>query len=123
MKIADRHYYDRNYCAIITPFKADSLEIDYDAFREHIRYFTRDPEYVKLRGSFIVNPEAAEMFYMTREERKNLIKIMMEERLNDMPIFAGVFGVTVDDAIECALDAKELGVDGLFILNFESTVH
>jgi len=111
----DRHYFDRKYCAIITPFKCNSLEIDYDAFRNLIRYFTRDPEYVKLKGSFVVNPEASEMFYMTRDERINLIKIMMEERLEDMPIFAGVFGVTVDEAIDCALDAKNLGVDGLFI--------
>ena len=115
MNIPDRHYYDRNYVAIVTPFKADSLEIDYDAFRKLIRYFTNDPEFVKARGSFIVNPEASEMFYMSKEERSNLIKIMMEERKENMPIFAGTFGVTAAEAIECALDAKKLGVDGLFI--------
>lgn len=115
MKIEDRHLFDRNYCAIITPFKKDSMEIDYDAFRKHIHWFIDDPEFKKLKGSFIVNPEAAEMFYISREERNKLIDIMMEECGDDMPVFGGVFGVTIEDAIECALDAKERGVAGLFI--------
>lgn len=111
----DEHYFDRNYVAIITPFKKDSLEIDFDGFRRLIHWFIDDPEFKELKGSFIVNPEAAEMFYMSREDRCRLIDIMMEECGQDMPIFAGVFGVTVEDAIQCALDAKERGVAGLFI--------
>jgi len=117
-----QHKYDRHYCAIITPFQADSLDIDYDAFRKHIRYYTQDEGFVRHKGSFIVNPEAAEMFYFSKEERQNMIKIMLEEKNEDMPIFAGVFGVTVDDAIECALEAKEMGCDGLFIFPPAGTV-
>lgn len=115
MYIADRHVYDRNYVAIITPFKKDSLEIDYDAFRKLIHWYTDDPEFAKLRGAFIVNPEASEMFYFSREEKNKLVDIMMEEVGGKMPVFAGVFGVTVADAIQCAQDAKDRGVDGLFI--------
>lgn len=116
MIIEDRHKFDRNYVAIITPFKKDNLEIDYDAFRKHIHWFLDDPEFHKLKGSFIVNPEAAEMFYFSREARNKLIDIMMEETKGyDMPIFAGVFAVTIEDAITCALDAKERGVTGLFV--------
>jgi dihydrodipicolinate synthase/N-acetylneuraminate lyase len=111
----DRHYYDRYYNALVTPFKPDSLEIDYDALRKHIRHFVQDERFVQLKGSFIANPEAAEMFYFTKEERQNTLKIVLEERGKDMPVFSGVFGVTVDEAIECALEAKKLGADGLFI--------
>jgi dihydrodipicolinate synthase/N-acetylneuraminate lyase len=111
----DRHYYDRFYNALITPYKPDSLEIDYDAFRKLIGHYVQDERFVKLGGSFICNPEAAEMFYFTKEERQNMLKIVLEERGKDMPIFSGCFGVTVDEAIECALDSKKLGADGLFV--------
>lgn len=107
--------YDRHYCALVTPFKEDSVDIDYDAFRKHVRYFTQDMNFAKHRGSLIVNPEASEMFYFTKEERQAMIKIVLEERQPDMPIFAGVFGVTVDEAIDCALEAKKMGCDGLFM--------
>jgi len=99
----------------MTPFKKDSMDIDWDAYRNLIHYYTQDPEFLRHRGSFIVNPEAAEVFYLKKADRRRLIEIMMEERHPDMPIFCGVFGVSVDELIESALEAKELGCHGLFV--------
>lgn len=107
--------YDRHYCALVTPFKPDSLEIDLDAFRELVRYFTTDPLFLKIGGALIANPEASEMFYMTTEERGQLIQIVMEERPEDMPVFCGAFGVRLDEVVDSALHAKSFGVDGIFV--------
>lgn len=111
----DTDKYDRYYCALVTPFKPDSLEIDLEAFREFVRYFTTDAKFLKIKGSLIANPEASEMFYMTPEERAELIKVVMEERPPDMPIFCGAYGVRPDEVVASALQAKSLGVDGIFV--------
>lgn len=108
--------YDREYVALVTPFKADSLEIDLDAFRQFVRYFTTDSQFLKIKGAIIANPEASEMFYMTTEERGELIKIVMEERPKDMPVFGGEYGVRPDERVASALHAKSLGVDGIFVM-------
>lgn len=109
------HKYDRYYCALVTPFKPDSLELDLDAFRTFVRYFTQDPKFLKVKGALIANPEASEMFYMTPEERAELIKVVMEERPADMPVFCGAYGVRPDEVITSCLQAKSLGVDGIFV--------
>jgi len=108
--------YDREYCALVTPYKPDSLEVDSDAFRKLVRYFTTDADFLKVRGALIVNPEAGEIFYLTPEERKGLIKVVLEERPAGMPIFAGCYGVRRDEIVDSAVQAKSLGVDGIFVL-------
>lgn len=108
--------YDKNYCALVTVYNSESLEIDPEAYRKLVRYFTTSKDFLKHRGALIVNPEAGEIFYLTREEREALIKVVLEERPADMPIFAGCFGVRRDEMIESALHAKAMGVDGLFVL-------
>ena len=118
----DTHEYDRYYCALITPYKADSLEIDYDAYRKHVRYFTQDPDFIKVNGALIVNPEAGEMFYMSDEERDNLAKIVLEERPAGMPVFGGAFALRRDDTIKSALRAKAMGVDGIFVMPMAGTM-
>lgn len=109
------HKYDRFFCALVTPYKPGSLEIDEDMFREHVRRFTRDSDFIKTRGAIIVNPEAGEPHYLTQQERNTLTKIVLQERPRDMPIFSGFFGVTVSDHVKSALDTKSQGVDGLFV--------
>jgi len=83
----DTTKYDRTYCALVTPYKPDSLDIDYGAFRKLVRYFTADEKFLKVNGALIVNPEAGEIFYLTSKERAELIKIVLEERPSDMPVF------------------------------------
>lgn len=112
----DTHDYDRFFSALVTPFKPDSLEIDEDAFRGFVRYFTQDESFIASRGALIANPEASEMFYMTEEERGRLLDIVMQERPQGMPVFAGCFGVSLSEIARSAEHAKSYGVDGLFVM-------
>jgi len=113
--VIDTHKYDRYFNAILTPFKQDSLEIDEDLFREHLRRYTRDPDFLRIGGAIIVNPEAGETFYLTQEEQDSLTKITLQERPKDMPVFSGFYGVSMEEIISSALQTKSLGVDGLFV--------
>jgi dihydrodipicolinate synthase/N-acetylneuraminate lyase len=56
----DTDHFDRYYCAIVTPCKPDSLEVDESAYRRLVRYFTTAESLLGARGSLIVNPEAGE---------------------------------------------------------------
>lgn len=114
--VFDTDYYDRHYVPLVTPYKPGSLEIDEDAYRKLIRYFTKSEDFVRTHGALVVNPEAGEIFYLLPEERLRLIKIALEERPPDMPVFAGCFGVRIDEIVSCALDAKKAGVDGIFVM-------
>ena len=112
----DTRDFDKHYCALITPFKPSSLEVDYDAFRKLVRYLVTSDRFLKANGALIANPEAAEIFYLTIKERELLIKIVMEERPRGMPVFGGCYGVSRDEIITSALHAKSLGVDGIFVM-------
>ncbi len=114
--VLDTKKFDRNFCALVTPYKSDGLEIDEDAFRELVRYFTRSADFLKTGGALIAVPEAGEVFYLTQEERNRLIKIALQERPGDMPIFSGYYGVRREECIESAMSAKKVGVDGLLVL-------
>jgi 4-hydroxy-tetrahydrodipicolinate synthase len=112
----DSHEYDRFYAALVLPYQANSLSIDLNAYRQLVRYFTQDEKFIQIRGALIANPEAGEIFYMTPEERASTIKVALEERPKGMPVFAGVYGVRMEDVIASALQSKALGVDGIFVL-------
>jgi dihydrodipicolinate synthase/N-acetylneuraminate lyase len=110
------HEYDRFYAALVLPYQADSLAVDLDDYRKLVRYFTQDEKFIATRGALIANPEAGEIFYMTPEERAATIKIALEERPAGMPVFAGAYGVRMEDVIASAVQAKTLGADGIFVL-------
>ena len=116
IKSFDTDVYDRTYCALVTAFKPDGLEVDEEAYRKLVRYYTTNKYFMETKGSLVVNPEAGEIFYLSAEERRCLIRIVMKERPSEMPIFAGCYGLRMDEVIESALDAKSLGVDGIFVM-------
>jgi len=97
----------------IVPFNEDDT-IDYDSYRQFIRRFMKD-EYLKEGIAIIANPEAGELFTLDREERRNIVKICVEEAAGRCPVVAGVVHVHTKGYIETAKDAQELGATGLFI--------
>jgi len=115
--MADRHgkRWDAIYVAVVVPYKEDSYEVDYEAFRGLIRYFLQ-PKFVDAGGGIIVNPEAGEIFYLTHEEKKRLIEIAVEEAKGKVPLFTGIFDMTTENAARDAVVAKEAGVDGWFFI-------
>jgi 4-hydroxy-tetrahydrodipicolinate synthase len=106
--------YDRLFVALITPMK-ENLEIDELALRKLLRYFMQ-PKFVGAGGAIIINPEAGEIFCMNREEKRRNVEIAMEECGGKVPVFAGVLDVQTGDSVKVAVDAKEAGAEGLFLL-------
>jgi len=106
--------FDRMYVAVVTPFK-ENLDVDELALRKLLRYFLQ-AKFVESGGAVIINPEAGEAFYLSREEKRRNVEITMEECGGKVPIFAGVVDLRTEDSVKVAVDAKERGVDGLFLV-------
>ena len=106
--------YVRHCVAAVTPFK-ENFAVDEAALRKHLRYFMQ-PSFKDGGGALIINPEAGELFYLSREEKRRNVEIAMEECGGKVPLFAGVVDLRTEDAVKVAVDAKERGVDGLFLI-------
>ena len=103
----------RYYAALVLPFDENG-KVDETAYRELIRYFLQDR--FRAVGGIVANPEAGEVYYLTREEKRHVAQIAVDEAGGKMPVFGGVFDLTTEGCVACALDAKHAGVDGLFLL-------
>ncbi len=66
-----------------------------------------------------MNPEAGEIFALSLEERKKLMQVGRAVMPAEVPVFGGVTGTTLDEAIANARDAKEAGMDGKVTLKFD----
>jgi len=92
----------------------ESLKIDEAAYRRFIQYYLREPRFVQS-GGLCINPEAGEIFYLTREEKRRVLEIAMEEAHGKVPIIAGTWALTTKETVETARDVKTLGADGIFV--------
>lgn len=106
--------FDRLYVTVVTPYK-ENYEVDEPALRRFLRYFMQ-PKFNDAGGGVIINPEAGEVFYLSREEKRRNVEIAVEECGGKVPVFAGVADLRTEDAVKVAIDAKEAGADGLFLL-------
>jgi 4-hydroxy-tetrahydrodipicolinate synthase len=97
----------------VLPFLADGA-VDWAGYRKLLRVFLT-PENIEAGVAIIANPEAGEIFTLDREERKQAISVVLDEVAGRTPVLAGVVHVTTAGMVECAKDAAELGVDGLFV--------
>ncbi|MCR0984529.1 dihydrodipicolinate synthase family protein [Roseomonas populi] len=103
----------RRYVALLLPFD-ERMKVDEGAFRRYVRYYADDPRFA-AEGGLCVNPEAGEIFYLTREEKRRVLEIAMEEAHGKLPVIAGTWALTTDEMVETARDAKALGADGIFV--------
>lgn len=104
---------DRLYTAVLLPYDRD-LRIDEQAYRRFIRYYLSEPRFLR-QGGLCINPEAGEIFYLTREEKRRVLEIAMEEAYGKVPIIAGTWAMTTKETVETARDAKALGAQGIFV--------
>lgn len=104
---------DRLFTAIMLTYD-DKLQIDEFAFRRLIRYYLAEPRFVR-QGGLCINPEAGEIFYLTRQEKRRVLEIAMEEAYGKVPIIAGTWAITTAETVETAKDAKALGAQGIFV--------
>src|SRR4030042_796680 len=107
--------YDRLFVAIVTPYKDNTHEPDEKQLRALLKVFLQ-PKYVEAGIGIIINPEAGEIFYLNREEKRRNVEIAMEEVKGKVPLFAGVIDTTTAGTVDVAKDAKKAGVDGIFII-------
>ncbi|MDE3100958.1 MAG: dihydrodipicolinate synthase family protein [Chloroflexota bacterium] len=107
--------FDRLWVASLTPYKAGSFDVDEDALRRLLRYFLA-PKNVAAGMAVIVNPEAGELFYLTRQEKRRNVEIALEESRGKAPLFAGVIDLRTEDVVRDAKEMAEMGVDGLFVM-------
>ena len=107
--------YDRLYVTIVTPYKDGSFDIDEEQLRKFLRYFL-EPKFLDAGVGIIINPEAGEVFYLSREEKLRNVQIALEEVAGRVPVFAGVSSPTTAATLEEAKDAIAAGADGIFTM-------
>jgi 4-hydroxy-tetrahydrodipicolinate synthase len=107
--------YDRLYVAVVTPYRPGTYQVDEAGLRSLLRYFMQ-PKFVDAGGGMVINPEAGEIFYLTREEKRRNVEIAVEECGSKVPVFAGVIGLTTEECVEVARDAKAAGANGTFLI-------
>lgn len=108
-------FQDRLFVTPLLPFEGlNTHAIDEDGYRALLRRFLT-PEYIEAGISIIANPEAGEIFYLSREEKKRVVGITLEEVAGRTPVLAGALDVTTAGTVDAARDAADLGVDGLFV--------
>jgi len=106
--------FDRLYVAVVTPYKED-YEVDEPALRSLLQYFMQ-PKFADAGGAIIINPEAGELFYLSRKEKRRNVEIAVEECGGKVPVFAGVFDLRTEDSVKVAIDARDVGANGLFLM-------
>jgi 4-hydroxy-tetrahydrodipicolinate synthase len=106
--------YDRLFVAVVTAFTED-FQIDEGAQRSLLQYFTQ-PKFLDSGGAVIVNPEAGEIYYLTREQKKRNVELAVEVCGGKLPVFAGALALTTEETVEVAIDAKDAGAEGIFLL-------
>ena len=106
--------YDRLFVAIVTPMK-ENYAVDEPALRKFLQYFMQ-PKFVDAGGAVVINPEAGELFYLDRKEKRRNVEIAVEECGGKVPVFAGVVDLTTEGSVQVAKDAKAAGADGLFLM-------
>lgn len=107
--------FDRLFVTPVLPYEAGALDIDESALRKFLRYFMQ-PKFVDAKAGIIINPVAGEIFFLSREEKKRVVKIAVEECGAKVPVIAGAIDWTTEGTVEVAQDAKEAGADGIFLI-------
>src|ERR1051326_8886125 len=102
MAAVEREQFIRHYVAVVTPFK-DNFDVDETAFKD-------------AGAAIIINPEAGELLYLNRDEKRRNVEIAVEECGGKVPVFAGAIDLRTEDAVKVAVDAREAGANGLFLL-------
>lgn len=104
----------RLYVAMVNPYQPGTYELDEEVLRSLTRLFIEKGADAGM--GLVANPEAGEIFYMTREEKQRSLSIVLEEARGRVPVLAGVMDVTTRGTIEVARDARKLGADGIFLM-------
>jgi 4-hydroxy-tetrahydrodipicolinate synthase len=106
---------DRMFVATVTPFTGDALEIAESEYRHLLRRFV-GANGGEQRIGVIAAPEAGEIYYLDRSEKRRLLELTNEEAGDGVPVLMGVSENTTAATVEAAQEAVAMGVDGLFVM-------
>jgi 4-hydroxy-tetrahydrodipicolinate synthase len=106
--------FNKHFYTTLTPFKPDTFEIDEDAFVAMLDRVLTD-SLIERGVALIVNAEAGESPCLERGEFRRLVEIAMDKTKGRVPVVAGTIALRTEHMVEIAKDAKNLGVDGIFV--------
>ena len=66
----------RLFVAVVTPYLPGESKVDEAGLRQHLRYFLQ-PKFVNAGGAILINPEAGEIFYLSRDEKLRNVEIAL----------------------------------------------
>lgn len=107
--------WNRLWVTPVLPYRPGTFEPDHDGLRGLLDVFLQD-SYIDAGIGLVINPEAGEVTYLSREEKKTNVAVAVEHVNGRVPIIAGVAHPTTAGAVESAQDAIEAGADGLFLM-------
>jgi 4-hydroxy-tetrahydrodipicolinate synthase len=96
--------------ANILPFKPD-FSIDEKNYRRHLSWLANTSGVTGI----VCNGHAAEVSSLTRDERRRVLAIALDEVGHKVPLISGIYTDSTLDAVELARDAKAEGANGLLI--------
>lgn len=100
--------------AIVLPLKKD-YSIDEPVLRRYVRWIVKQG--VK---AIAINTDAGEGSHLNRDERKQVLRIVVSEVKHRIPVVAGLAANHTAEAVELGLDAKRAGADVLLVFPLPS---
>jgi len=92
------------------------LNDNYSVNREQLKKYVRWLSSFELIDGLVCNGHTGEITSLSREERKQVTKIIAEEVANKVTIISGVSAEGTIEAIEHAKDAQDAGADGILLM-------
>lgn len=99
---------------VLTPFNKD-LSINYSGITGNVRYMVANG-ITSENGFLIANGTMSECYALTMNERKEIIKQVVEAAGDDVPVMAGCNDTAAHNVIELANYAKEVGAKAALIV-------
>jgi 4-hydroxy-tetrahydrodipicolinate synthase len=97
--------------ALITPFKNNGKEVDYEGLKKLIDYQIENGT-----DAILVCGTTGESPTLTYEEHENVIKTAVEHAKGRVPIIAGTGANSLHEALELTAFAKEVGADAALVV-------
>ena len=99
------------YTVLITPFVTDGSTIDRVALRQLVNWQIDEG----IHG-LIPLGSTGEFLSLSREERREVIEICVNEARGRVPVLIGTGAEATFDAIELSREAEGLGADGVMVI-------
>ncbi len=95
--------------ALVTPFDKDE-KINEEALRNLVRYLMPNVD------GFVPVGTTGEFVYMTHEERRRVLEIVVDEVKGQKPVIAGTGAASTQEAILLAREAQRIGADACLVV-------